>query len=937
MPRLREALRDTPAVLVHHPRQSGKTTLARDVGEPLGYRYVSFDDEDMRAAARNDPIGFVSDLPARSILDEVQSCSRLTNDAIRTESGLDVPEPDIVEQVVRPISSAGLSGSSCTAGTASAPADTMATMTRDLSYGLRSFARRPGFTSLVVVILGVGIGFVTLIASLAHSVFLGAVPYDDPDSIVVVWRQGPDPIHEREATSYLNILDWAAGGEPFFDGLAAYTIAPSSIVGTDGAHRVMVTYVDPYFFDALDVDMTAGRRLSDEDNRPPSGDAVIVLSHGLWQSLGADPSIVGTTINLGGRMQTVVGVLSPRTRWLLHEPLEVVAPYRAAAFVISGATEDRARPTSIAVGRLRKGVSLEQAQAGMKTVSRALQLQHPETNAGTEAYVTSFADLRSGFGRLSNVVTILGIAAALVFFLACASVTLLLLARFLERTREFAVRMALGAARRRFVAQAMAEGVALTLAAGAVGWVLTLLGIRMVMAGNPLSMFNFAEVTIHPSVFAGSLLLALTTTLLFGLVPALRSGRIDFHEALRPAGTGDGGRERHLLRRGLIVLQVGLSVVVLVGAGLVLRSLYVLTSTDYGFDTEDLVYAELLLDGPRYTEDEQARVFYRELEERLAGLPGVTEVGLWAPRLPGSSTWSFAAVPEGRESDASFEGVQTWYHAVSPGSLERIGLRLLEGRMLDATDDANALPTVVVSETLARTLWPGESALGKRMVDVTGEGWRTVVGVVSDARMRGVGRTHAQLLRDCYLTLDQYPMANVNVFLRTQGDTEAVIRMVRDAVREIDPTRALFNISSMTANMEEDRREASFITTVMLLFAGATVFLMTLCLYSVLSYTVSRRSREIGVRIALGANRRRVIGLVLGQTALDIGAGLAIGLTSALALSRVMPHLLNGVAPADPLAFALAVPALLAVALAAALVPIGRALAIEPSKALRCE
>jgi putative ABC transport system permease protein len=812
-------------------------------------------------------------------------------------------------------------------------------MTSDVLYGLRSFVRRPGFTSLVVVILALGIGFVTMIASLAHSVFLGRVPYDDPERIVVVWRQGPEPIHEREATSYLNILDWAAGGEPFFEGLAAYTIAPSSIVGADGAQRVMVTYVDPYFFEVLDVDMTAGRRLSDDDNRPPSGDAVVVLSHGLWQSaLGGDPAVVGRTINLGGHLQTVVGVMSPRTRWLLHEPLEVVAPYRNAAVGMGAdVTEDRGTPTSIAVGRLRKGVSLAQAQSGMQAVSRALQQQHPDTNGGIEARVTSFADLRSGFGRLSEVVTILGIAAGLVFFLSCASVTLLLLARFLERTREFAVRMALGAARHRFVTQAMAEGVALTLVAGAAGLGLAFLGIRLVFAGNPLNMFSFADVTVHPSVFVATLALALATTLLFGLVPVLRSGQIDFHEVLRPAGADGGGSKRHILQRGLIALQVGLSVVVLVGAGLVLRSLYMLSHTDYGFDTADLVYAKLLLDGPRYAQDDQARVFYRELEERLAGLPGVTDAGLWGPGLPGSSTWSFSAVPEGRESDPSFEGLHTWYHTVSPGALERVGLRLLEGRMLDGTDHANALPSVVVSETLARSLWPGQSALGKRMVDVTGQGWRTVVGVVSDARMRGVGRTHGQILRDCYLTLDQLPMANVNVFLRAQGDTDDAIRMVRDSVRAIDPTRPLFNVSSMSASMAEDRREVSFITTLMLLFAGAAVFLTALCLYSVMSYIVSRRTREIGVRVALGADRRSIVGLVLGQTALDMGVGLTIGLASSLAMSQLMQGLLYGVTPNDPLAFALVVPALLAVALAAALVPVRRALAIAPSEALRHE
>ncbi len=574
----------------------------------------------------------------------------------------------------------------------------------------------------------------------------------------------------------------------------------------------------------------------------------------------------------------------------------------------------------------------------MRALSLALQQEHPETNAGIEARVTSFADLRSGFGRLNEVVAILGIASALVFAASCASVTLLLLARFLERSREFAVRMALGAARRRVVAQALAEGVALTLTAGATGLGLAYLGTRIVFAGNPLNMYSFADVSIHPSVFVATLALALATTLLFGLVPLLRSSRLDFHDVLRPAGTGSaGGPERQLLRRSLIVAQVGLSVAVLAGASLVLRSLYELAHTDYGFDTEGLIYAELLLDGPRYAEDDQARAFYDELEKRVAALPGVTDSGLWGPRRPGNSTWSFLAVPEGRESDPSFEGLHTWYHTVTPRALERVGLRLVAGRMLDRRDHADALPSVVVSETLARSLWPGQDALGKRMVDVTGRGWRTVVGVVSDARMRGVGRTHGQLSRDCYLTLDQLPMASLNVFLRTRGDRDVVIRQLRDSLRAIDPSRAILEVSSMEASMAEDRRETAFITTVMLLFAGAAVLLTTLGLYSVLSYTVSRRTREIGVRVALGADRGGIVGLVLGQIARDMAVGLTLGLASALALSHLMERLLYGVTPRDPVAFAMVFPALFAVALAAAFVPVRRALAIAPSEALRHE
>jgi putative ABC transport system permease protein len=808
----------------------------------------------------------------------------------------------------------------------------------DAIQGVRSVLRRPGWAALVVLILSVGIAFVTMVASLAHSVFLGAVPYDDPDHIVVVWRRGPEPIHQREATSYLNIRDWARGGEPFFDGLAAYTIASSSIQGTEGAQRVRVTYADPYFFDVLDVDMALGRRLTDEDNRPPGGDAVVVLSHGFWSTvLGGDPGVVGTAVDLGGRLHTVVGVMSPRTRWLLREPLEVVAPYRMAALAMGPeVTEDRRTRTSIAVGRLRQGVSLAEARAGMHAVSLALQQEHPDANAGIEAHVTSFTDLRSGFGRLNDVVKVLALAAGLVFFSSCASVTLLLLARFVERSRELAVRMALGAARRSLVTQAVAEGVGLALVAGVVGFALATLGVRAVFAGNPLDLYGFADVTVHRSVFLAALLLALTTTLLFAVVPALRSARIDVPEVLRPAGVG-GGRERNHLRRGLIVLQVALSVAVLTGASLVLRSLYELAHADYGFDTQDLVYAELFLDGPRYESDDQARAFYRELAGRVGALPGVSAAGLWGPRLPGSSTWFFSAVPEGRESDPSFEGLHTWYHTVTPGALEDLGLRLVEGRMLDETDHAHALPTAVVSETLARSLWPGKSAVGQRLVDIGRQGWRTVVGVVSDARMRGLGRTHSEMLRDCYVTLDQLPMAQVNVFLRVPGDREAAVRTLREAVRAVDPTRSVFNVSTMQASMAEDRQQTRFLTTLMLLFGAATALLTTLALYGVIAYTVSRRTREIGVRVALGAGRGRIVGLILGPTATDMGFGFAIGLAGALVLGRVMAGQLHGVQPTDPVAFALAAPALLAIALAAAFVPIRRALAVDPSEALRQE
>jgi putative ABC transport system permease protein len=806
--------------------------------------------------------------------------------------------------------------------------------TQDVIYGLRSFARRPGFTSTVILILALGISFVTIVASLAHSIFLGSVPYGDPERIVVLWRTGPEPIHEREATSYLNIQDWAAGGEPFFEGLAGYTIGTSSVQQAEGAVRVTVTYVDPYFFEALDIDMALGRPLIEADNQFETSDAVVVLSYGFWQSvLGADREIVGRSIDLGGRPHTVVGVMSPKTRWLLHEPLELVVPFRGRGMASARLYQDRSANTSIVVGRLREDVTLERAQAGMRAVSLALQAEYPDANAGIEANVTSFADLRSDFGRLNDVVTVLGIAAGLVFVLSCISVTLLLLARFVERSSEFAVRRALGATPRMFVTQALAEGVSITLLAGAAGFGLAYTVIKLVFAGNPLNMYSFADVTVHRSVFLMSLLLALATTLLFGIVPVLLSARSNFGGTLRPGGVDGGGRERNLLRRGLVVMQVAVSVAVLAGAGLVVRSLYVFTRTDYGFNTENLVYMRLLLDGPRY-DAHQLRVTYRELEGRLAALPNVTDTGLWGPGLPGSSTNFRTLVPEGRESDPSFAGLHTWFHLVTPGAMERVGLQLVEGRMLDETDHADALPSMVVSEAAARALWPGESAIGKRVVD-RGSGWRTVVGVVSDARMRGLGRIHSQMLRDSYIALDQNPSTRTNVFLRTAGDRTAVVNAVRDVVREIDPTRALFDVSTMDESMAEDRREMGFITTLMMLFAGTAVILTTVSIYGVMAYATSRRTREIAVRVALGGKKAHIVALVLNRAALDMALGILIGGASALALSRIMSSLLYGVTPTDPVAFVSIGPALMTIALIAAFIPVRKALAVNPAEALR--
>jgi len=809
----------------------------------------------------------------------------------------------------------------------------------DIAQSLRIMVKRPAFTFFLVLIMALGIGFVTAIFSLMNAIFLGQVPFDNPDEIVMLRRKGPGPDSLREPVAYRDIQDWKERTGDVFQGIGAYSSVRSFTVTTDeGVDRHTGIFADPYFFDGMSVKFALGRAFTEAENQPPQGDTVVVLSNRVWQSrFGGDPEILGKSLSINGEPYVVVGVMAQGTRWFFSEPADLTIPLRrVAAHLTPLLLENRLFYWMDSVARLKPGVTIRRAQERMASISKQLQEENPDTNVNVEGIAIPFKEIRSNFGALNNVVFVLGAGAVFVFLLSCINAVLLLLLRFIERYRDFAVRMALGASRKSLVLRSMMENLVLALLAGAAGLFLAYLAVKVIFASTPLELAYFIDVKVDAATFLVAILVALAAAALFGLVPAVASSRVSFQEVLRPGGSdAAAGSARSLSRRILIMVQVALSVVVLIDTGLIIRSFYVFNETDYGFNTKDLLYMNVSLDGPRYADAAARRTFYRSLEEKLAALPGVEGSGLWGPGVPGFNEVFRELIPEG--GDPATDRFQVWGHVTTPEGIKNIGLRLVDGRLLESTDHGEAPGVLVVSESAARALWPNEDALGKR---VSGAGLGpelfTVVGVVADARHRGRA-LDTYFPEDFYTSYYQVPLPQVSIYVRTDQDRAAMVSAIRKAVKDLDPGLPLYNVTTMAEMMGRETNTLLFYVRIMTLFALAALLLTTLGIYSIVAYNADRRSREIGIRVALGAEKRNVTTLMIRQTAIDMAIGLGSGILGALVLNRIVSSLLYGVQPTDLLSFLLPVPILILVALVATFLPTKRALAVDPAEVLRFE
>jgi len=813
----------------------------------------------------------------------------------------------------------------------------MTALLQDLRYALRMLVRSPAFSAVALLTLALGIGANTAIFSVVHTVLLRPLPYPDPDRLVWVWAQSPRQGIPYHSFLYPDFVDWRAQAR-CFEVLAAFTPAPVALTNGSGpeAEYVPRLRVSGGFFRVFGVRPALGRDFVEADDRPGAL-RVVMLSHELWQRrYGAEPAMVGRLIRLDGEEYTVVGVLPAGFR---------AANLTAQLYTPIALDGTRAGPgrgfSHGAFARLKRGVTLTQAQAETNLIVDRLD-ERFFRQGGRGLRLWGLREFLVREVRLS--LLILTGAVGLVLLVACANVANLLLARATARQREIAVRATLGAGRGCLMRQLLTESALLGLLGGALGALAAYWGVKALVAVTPPNYPLVADTRIDGQVLGFTVLLSLVTGLLFGLAPALSLSRTSLEEALKEGGrSATGGAAQSRLRSLLVVVEVALAAVLAIGAGLLLKGFWRLQGVNPGFDPKGVLTAGVGLPHTRYPTPEKRAAFHREFLERIEAMPGVTVAGI-VTSLPLSGHNSGTGIHlEGRPEPRPEEAPVVWFRAVTPGYFRALGIPLKRGRLLEARDREGAEPVGLINETMARRFWPGEDPIGKRFAwGLTHRAppgrpaptWITVVGVVGDVRHSSLAQPPEAEMFQPY---PQLPIPAVTVVVRTAAEPERFAPALRAAAAAVDKGQPVSEVTVLERRVFDSIAPQRLATVLLGIFAGLALALAAVGVYAVLSFSVERRTHEIGVRLALGAERRDVLRLVLRQGMRLALTGLAAGLVGALALGRLIRGLLFGVAATDPLVFSGAVFALAAVALVAIWIPARRATRVEPSAALRYE
>jgi putative ABC transport system permease protein len=826
-------------------------------------------------------------------------------------------------------------------------------LSQDVRFGARMLRKNPGFAAGTILILALGIGANTLLFSAARAVFLRPLPYPDASRLMFVSRAYPGFPQGGGNFTYPASRDLAELNHSF--DVFAVTQSYGALALTEGAEpvRVAINYVTPSYLQLLGAQVRLGRIFRPEENRYGSGDFVIVLSHGFWQrQFGGAPDIVGRSIHLNQKAFTVVGVLAED----FHDApaqQDFDAP-TVEAWIPLGLSEqltglvgvsDRAKAILWGLGHLKDGVTPEQAGKDIAAIGPQLAKTYPDTDRGFGMVARPLKDVL--YGQYFTPVRLLLSGSAFILLIGCANVANLLVARMIARQREFAVRCALGASSGRLVRQMLIENGLLTALAGIVGLLTAYWGVRAVQPWAAEHLSPLIRVEMDIPVLIASLAFSGLTGLVFGVGPALLSSRADVREALSRAGKQGTGLGRRRAARVLVVVEVGMAVVLLVGAGLLLKSFGRLTSAGLGFETKNLLVMRLDLRSQRYAQPEVRTQFVRSLEHALHPLPGVTSVTIWGPSMLGQATWVINAIAEGRDASDPRNILMANRHSTNPGGLENLGIAIHRGRDI-SPQDTSAMPLVaVVSESFARHVWPGEEAVGKRLRPENGKEWITVIGVAADARHAqrfnmqdasiGIPPSGIGPQYDVYLPYEQRPNNAVVLNLRVQGDVASVTRELRSAVLTLDPTLPLYDVALLDDRLAQQEQASRSLAAVTGAYAVLALFLAAFGLFAVLAQMVRRRTQEIGIRMAMGAAPGSVLRMILAE-----GMGLSMlgtlaGSVGALLLTRFMTSLLFGVSSTDPTVFTTICSALLAVTAFACWMPALRATRVDPMIALRDE
>ncbi|MGI8995650.1 MAG: ABC transporter permease [Pyrinomonadaceae bacterium] len=813
----------------------------------------------------------------------------------------------------------------------------MQALWQDLRYSVRMLLKKPGFTLIAVVTLAFGVGANTAIFSAVNAVLLRPLPFAAEERLVVMWKHDQTASHPLVELSIPEFNDWRAGSQSF-ESLAAM---PTSVYGygyvlTGRGEPVQIesSRVSADFFTTLGVRPLVGRTFRTEDDRPGAA-RVVVLSHRLWRDqFGSDTNLIGQTITLNDTGFSVVGVMPADFEFL--KGVDIWSPVSAS--IGGGALQNRSAVFLQAVGRLKPGVTREQAEAEMNAVISRIAAAHPETEAGGHRVVmTPVAEYLFGNARLA--LWLLLAATGLLLLIACANVASLLLARATSRRKEIAVRAALGASRWRVVRQLFVESLTLAIAGGALGVLLAYWLADLLVVVAPTDIPRVENVRIDAAVLTFSIAVTLLTAALFGLAPALTAARVNLTDALGDGSRTAGERHGNRLRGALVVGEIAVTLVLLVGAGLALRSFVKLQQVDTGFDTENVLTFQLRLFGKRYQDAKSVRDFYQQLIERLEAQPGVEAAGAVLIRpLEGVIGWDVPYATANQSPDEAKRNRVPNFEVVTPHYFRSVGLPLKVGREFTERDTEESPKVVIISEAMAQSIFaPGVDPVGQRLrlFDPTDpdNSWRTVVGVVGDARYREVRDARW----DVYVPYRQFAFPVRYITVRTASDPAAFSAVVRREVAALDPQQAVTSVKTTAQLFSENVARPRFNSLLLGLLAALAALLAALGIYGVISYAVAQRTREIGVRIALGAQRGDVLRLVFKQGLTLIVSGIVIGLVGAFMLSRLMESLLFGISATDPATFIVVSLLLVVVALLACYIPARRAMKVDPMVALRYE
>jgi predicted permease len=805
----------------------------------------------------------------------------------------------------------------------------------DLKYAVRSYAKTPSFTLAVVATLALGIGASTAIFSMVNAILLQPLPLHDPDRLVYMNELAPNG--NLMSVSWPTYLDWTIRLQSV-ESIALSREEPLTLTGIERAQRLRARRTTAGFFTTVGAHPAVGGGFSMDADKP-NATGEVVLSEAFWRTqLASDTGAVGRTMILDGVVYGIVGVLPadfkyirPYDVFVSMGPLLSGTPNVAGA---SGLLERGNHQGYNAVARLKPGASVETVDRELKTISSSLQREYPKTNAGVSAYAEPLANR-----VVSNIrLTLLALLGAVGFLLliACVNVANLLVARGAARQHELAVRAALGSGRARLTMQLLVESTLVSVVGGLLGIGVAFWLLRALIAVAPDGTPRIETVHIDAAALAFALAAAAVCGIVFGLVPAFQASSIEGQQALvrtRAAGASAGS---HRLRRALMVVETALAIVLLTGAGLTMRTIGALTTVDTGFRPDHLLTMRVMLAGEQWTEGRR-RNFFDDLTAKLRAVPGVTKAALTYSLPIDGSQWGSVFVASDKTVADRAQTPAAAFSPVGDGYFDALGMRIVRGRVLDQRDTADAPLVVVVNETLARRIWPGEDPVGKHLKQGwsdTPTKWREVVGVVGDVKFEGVA---AETPMQIYVPMTQTPTRMVGAVVRTATSPALITPAIENAVHDLDKDLPVYSLRTMDDMLDASIAQQRMSMLVFAVFATVALVLASIGLYGVVAHGVTERTHEIGVRMALGADRRHVLSLVVRQGLTMAGLGTLVGVIAALALSRLIESLLFHVKPTDPLTFAAVVGTLLGVAALACYVPAWRATRVDPTQALRAE